>query len=318
MYFNAVSLGYAVPQNDFNATVHSVFQSAVNLQLENDGELLTVVVHSQADLPQGIRINAQKTFSFGEICRDEIVTCRGRILRFESSELAIDLHNARIWKCNLPSLMWDMTNLSTATAWKNVWKILGRRQESLDSEFIIKGIVFSDEMVPPGRLHKVDETLHNLIESTQRFDLTDTTVLETLIGLGTGLTPSYDDFLVGYLAGLWITAQGRIERVQYLSELRNGVSQHSSRTNDISRTYLLHATCGQVSSVLFSLAKSICKGEDSVNLFNKAETAMRVGHVSGLASVAGLLVGMAVWNGNQPLKEIIETLDFLDNLVASY
>lgn len=316
MYFSAISVGCAVPQNDFKTTVHSIFESAVNLQLENNGELLTVVAYDQADLPQGIRINPQKTFSFGEICRDEIVTCRGRILRFESSELAIDLHSARIWKCNLPGLMGDMTNPSTATAWKKVWKVLGKQQKSLGVAFINKDLLFPDEMAQPGRLQKVDEAIHNLIESTQQFDFTNLTVLETLIGLGTGLTPSFDDFLVGYLAGLWSTVQDRIERAQYLSELGEGVHQHSSRTNDISRTYLLHATRGQVSSLLFSLAESICKGENSVNLFYKAETAMQVGHISGMASVAGLLVGMSVWNEAQLLKETIDTLDFLDNPVA--
>ena len=76
MYFSAISVGCAVPQNDFKTTVHSIFESAVNLQLENNGELLTVVAYDQADLPQGIRINAQKTFSFGDICRDEIVMSR--------------------------------------------------------------------------------------------------------------------------------------------------------------------------------------------------------------------------------------------------
>jgi len=317
MYFNAVSVGYSVPHNDFNATVHSVFQSAVNLQLENDGELLTVVSSGRADLPQGIRISTPKTFSFEEMHAGELVACRGRILRFESSELAIDLRNARIWKCNLPSLIGDITNPLTATAWKKVWKVLGKRQQSMGGEFITKDLIFSYEMAQPGRLQKVDEAIHNLIESTQRFDLTNTTVIETLIGLGTGLTPSYDDFLVGYLAGLWSTAQGRRERVHFLSELGDGVRQYSSRTNDISRTYLLHATHGQVSSLLFSLAESICKGENSVNLFYKAETAMQVGHVSGMASVVGLLVGMSVWNGEQLLKETIETMDFLDNPVSA-
>ena len=317
MYFNAVSVGYAIPHNDFNATVHSVFQSAVNLQLENDGELLTIIANGQADLPQGIRINTPKTFSFEEMHTGEIVTCRERILHFESFKLTIDLHSARIWKCNLPSLMGDMTNPSTATAWKKVWKALGKRQESLGVEFLIKDLIFSDEMAQPGRLQKVDEAIHNLFESTQRFDLTNTTVLETLIGLGTGLTPSYDDFLVGYLAGLWCIVRNKIARLHFLTNLGREVLRLSSRTNDISCTYLIHATCGQVSSLLFALAESVCKGENSYNLINKAETALQVGHMSGMAAVAGLLLGLDVWDGEHLLKEFIETLEFLDSPTSS-
>lgn len=317
MYFNAVSVGYAIPNDDFKVTVHSVFQSAVNLQLENDCELLTIVANGRADLPQGIRINTPKTFSFKEMHTGEIVTCRERILHFESSKLAIDLRSARIWKCNLPSLMGDMTNPSTATAWKKVWKVLGKRQESLGVEFVNKDLIFSDEMAQPGRPQKVDEAIHNLIESTQRFDLTNTTLLETLIGLGTGLTPSYDDFLVGYLAGLWCVVRDKIARLHFLTNLGRELFRLSSRTNDISCTYLLHATSGQVSSLLFALAESICKGENSYNIIDKAETAMQVGHISGMAAVAGLLLGLDVWDGEQLLNEFIETLEFLDSPISS-
>jgi hypothetical protein len=315
MNLSAVSIGYAVPQTDFKGTVHSVFQSAVNLQLENDGELLTIVVNGRTDLPQGIRISAPKTFSFEEIQTGEIVTCRGRILRFESFELEIDLRNAEIWKCDLPSLMVNMTNPDTATAWRNVWKVLGKGSEVLVNKFIVTDLIFSDEKVRIGRLQKVEEAILNLIESTQRFDLTDTKVLETLIGLGTGLTPSYDDFLVGYLGGLWCTVRGRGERTQFISDLGKAVRQHSSRTNDISRTYLLHAAYGQVSSLLFDLAESICQGEKSDNLIDKAEAAIQVGHVSGKASVAGLLVGLAAWDGDQLLYEAVisETKVSLEN-----
>jgi hypothetical protein len=301
MYFSAVSVGYAVPQDDFNATVHSVFQSAVNLQLINDGELLTVVANGQTDLPQGIRLNAPKTFSFEEMHRDEMVACRERILRFESSELAIDLGSARIWKCDLPSLMADMTKPTVVSAWKKVWKVLGKRPEGLRDEFVVTDQIFSDEKVQIGGLQKVEEAIHNFFESTQRFNLTDIYALETLIGLGTGLTPSFDDFLIGYLAGLWCTVQGRNGRAQYLSKLGERVRQHSSRTNDISRTHLLHSTHGQVSSLLFALAESICQGENSDDLINKAEAAIQVGHISGIASVVGLLIGLAAWDGDQLL-----------------
>ncbi len=35
----AISIGYAVPRMDFDATVHSVFRSAINLSLDN-GEVI--------------------------------------------------------------------------------------------------------------------------------------------------------------------------------------------------------------------------------------------------------------------------------------
>jgi hypothetical protein len=51
------------------------------------------------------------------------------------------------------------------------------------------------------------------------------------------------------------------------------------------------------------LAASICQGENSDDLTDIIEAAMRVGHISGMAAVAGLLLGLAVWDGEQLFKE---------------
>lgn len=43
MNLKAVSMGDAVPHTDFDATIHGVFESAVNLRLTTERELLTLV-----------------------------------------------------------------------------------------------------------------------------------------------------------------------------------------------------------------------------------------------------------------------------------
>jgi hypothetical protein len=125
-------------------------------------------------------------------------------------------------------------------------------------------------------------------------------MLKALIGLGTGLTPSGDDFLVGYLVGLWCTVRDTEERRQFVSNLGKAVIRLSRRTNDISRTYLYHAAHGQVSSRLEALAGAICRAENLEHLLAAAESAMQTGHTSGMDAVTGLLVGLAAW----------ETLDY--------
>jgi hypothetical protein len=51
MYLKAISVGDAVPRTNFDAAVHSVFQSAINLRLNNGDDLLTLVTSNEADLP---------------------------------------------------------------------------------------------------------------------------------------------------------------------------------------------------------------------------------------------------------------------------
>jgi len=73
----------------------------------------------------------------------------------------------------------------------------------------------------------------------------------------------------------------------------------SKETNEISRTYLHHAIHGQFSSSMSALLDAINDGAEE-QLISALKDAMRVGHSSGMDSVTGLLMGLAVWN-----KEII-------------
>jgi hypothetical protein len=123
--------------------------------------------------------------------------------------------------------------------------------------------------------------------------------VRSMIGLGGGLTPSGDDILVGYLAGLWSTTDERLERIRYVSGLGEEVIRLSNRTNAVSSTYLFHASGGQVSSRLVVLAAVICRGEASDRILPAAESAMQVGHTSGMDAVTGLLVGLAAWTTPQ-------------------
>jgi hypothetical protein len=119
-----------------------------------------------------------------------------------------------------------------------------------------------------------------------------------------GLTPSGDDILIGYMAGLWCTVRDKSERAQYISSMGETIIHLSEKTNDISRTYLYHAARGQVSSRLADLAQGMCRGDDPELLHKTAETAMSVGHTSGMDTVSGLLLGLSAWEGNQLRKTL--------------
>ena len=118
MYLNAISIGYAIPRTDFDATVHSVFHSAINLRLNEGKSLLTLVTSNEADLPQGIRVDTPDDFSFEIFHTGESVTCRDEILRFASSALTIDLRGAESFSCDLVSSPCGYTHPSVATAWR--------------------------------------------------------------------------------------------------------------------------------------------------------------------------------------------------------
>ncbi|MEW5941016.1 MAG: DUF2877 domain-containing protein [Chloroflexota bacterium] len=287
-----------MPRIDFDAVAHSVFQSAINLRLDNAGSLITLVASSEADLPQGIRVDAPNDFSFEIFRAGQEATCRNDFLRLDS--LTIDLRGARRWKCDLPSLRVDPTNPTFSAAWISVWKALNQRQMESNAEIIAENLFHADGITPSIVAERTAKALRELLEATRRYDLTlAASSIRALIGLGSGLTPSGDDLLVGYLAGLWCAVGSQSERARFVSELGEVIIQRSSQTNEISRAFLSHAAQGQVSSLLANLAEAICMGWNPDRVLAAAECAMQVGHTSGMDAVTGLLVGLAAWKSMQ-------------------
>jgi hypothetical protein len=293
MYLSAISIGYAVPSVDFEASVHSAFRAAINLRPSGGSELLTLVTSSEADLPQGIRVEAPKDFSFEIPHTGGPATCRDGSLRLNS--LTIELRGAQRWKCDLPALMADVSDPVASTAWSLVWNALNEQQNLSGSDLVAEELFQSGKSARTSVSHKAGAAMRDLVNAARQYKLIDPYAVNSLIGLGSGLTPSGDDLLVGYLAGLWSTVQNKSERAQFVSDLGKTIVCLSRRTNDISRTYLYHAARGQVSSRLANLAKAICHGENPGRLLETAESAVQVGHTSGLDAVTGLLIGLATW-----------------------
>ena len=121
----------------------------------------------------------------------------------------IELHEAKRWKCDLPALGADMANQTVAAAWKCVWQFLNERHKRLEAEIVAEALFRSDETAQSAISRRAGEAIYALLDATRRYNLDHTSMLNTLIGLGSGLTPSGDDLLVGYLAGLWCTVQDR-------------------------------------------------------------------------------------------------------------
>jgi Protein of unknown function (DUF2877) len=297
MRLAAISVGYAIPSIDFDATVHSVFHSAVNLKPANDTLLLTLVSAGEDDLPQGIRLDSPDDFSFEQLSVGWNVFCRDQCLIFENSILAVDFNHCRRWQCDIPALGTDMTSRATMEAWKCVWKLLNDRQKHCGAEIVAEALLSPGGLTQSAISRRLGETVRILIEAARDHRSDDLSALTRVIGLGTGLTPCGDDFLVGYLAGLWCTVRDSVEHRQYVSKLSQVVIHRSGSTNDISRTYLYHAAHGQISNRLYSLAKAISKPESPARILPVAESAMHSGHTSGMDAVTGLLFGLSTWGG---------------------
>ncbi|HEX5840022.1 MAG TPA: DUF2877 domain-containing protein [Anaerolineales bacterium] len=291
MQIRAASIGEAVPAESFDAVIHSAFESAVNMRLMSEDRLITLLISDRYKLPQGIHVT-QKDTPLQALEPGRLAACRGGILRFDTFPLSIDLRGAPVWKCGVAGLMMEMDLPSAQQAWSTAWDVLNRRQRRTNCDIIADDVFRLQAGSVLGQ--RISRPVLQLVASADAFDAGHSIqAAETMIGLGPGVTPSGDDILIGFLAGLWSLSGEHPKRHSFIRSFGEGVLQIAQRTNEISRTYLVHAARGQFSSALSALVENIGTGGD---VEQAAQDAMRVGHSSGMDTVTGLLAGLAVWN----------------------
>lgn len=110
----------------------------------------------------------------------------------------------------------------------------------------------------------------------------DLTRLARLIGLGQGLTPSGDDFLIGVLYGLTL-----LDRTEERSALAEKIRSELGKTNTISAAFLDSACNGEYSEPLLAIARCgrTCPDEHLTQCVREAAS---VGHSSGCDTLAGI------------------------------
>jgi hypothetical protein len=283
----ALSVGIEAPTERFSGIVHSVFVRACNIRLET-GALLTLVSSEKTNVPNGLRIETPAGFAFPDFIRvGEPAACRGGTVRFVGSALSIDLRSAACWHIDLSGLRIDLHRQDQAAAWTHAWHTLSRHQ---------RGNTMSAISAAMARAEGAFGTVPALLETTAALQAEAAcAAMEPLIGLGPGLTPAGDDFLVGYLAGLWSTAGEDTARLRFLASIGVWLSEAASQTNVISRASIRSAVRGNVSEPIARLAQRLDRADTIDNVRAESRAALQIGHSSGTDGVAGLLFGCAAW-----------------------
>jgi hypothetical protein len=284
MHFAALSAGIEAPRVRFNGVIHSVFDQACNIRLD-DGRLLALLTPRLGNVPHGVRIAAPAGFGFAtRLAVGQAVGCRADVLRVTRGGLAIDFGTAKPWQAELPPGRVDLTVPEAAYAWQTALRALERDRRSAggaQTSPLVRAVERQGRLLARAvRQFRADAAAH---------------AVARLIGCGPGLTPSGDDLVVGFLAGLWCTAGDDPARRTSLQALARAVGAAASATGDISRTYLSHASRGWFAEPLGFLAARIGEGADRGQIERASAAALRVGHTSGGAGVHGLLLGLAAW-----------------------
>ena len=301
MRLNALSAGVEAPTMCFSGVNHSIFHQACNISLERDA-LLTLVSPEKGNLSQGIRLGTPPEFTFlNQLQVGQPVACRGGVLRLSGSDLSVDLRTASLWHIDLKELRIDLRQRDTAHAWAVARLELGkhRRRNGISAMTAVVPLARHNPVTSPEIMTLVEraiKTVPALVDATGNFEADGAiTAVRPLIGLGPGLTPSGDDFIVGYLAGLWSTAGSDSSRLRFMSSLGALLCQAATGTNTISRTYIKSAVNGNVSEPIATLAQCVGQAKSMDTIREATRTALQVGNTSGADGVLGLLLGCIAW-----------------------
>ena len=305
MQLRAISVGTRTITNHFDGRVHSVFRRACNLHID-EHTMLTLLSSDMSNTPGGIRLQTPRKFTFLDYLQaGQTVGNRANILRVSGSSLSVDLRRAELWYIDLSKLCIKLNKPAPLRAWKISWTELGSRRNLSGITAMFNDISVS-RLSPSTALlaHRARLHISTLLRATVRLRNDQAAdVLAKVIGLGPGLTPSGDDFIVGYLSGLWSTTNNEPARLHFLSSLKANVSSVLNKTNRISRECIQHALEGSVSQPIATLAQEIGDGGAWSRLRKAFDNVIQIGHTSGGDAMLGLLLGLIVW---QPFSRCLD------------
>ena len=108
-----------------------------------------------------------------------------------------------------------------------------------------------------------------------------------LAGLGAGLTPAGDDFLLGAMVAIWSACPS-----SEAAALAESIASASAPfTTSLSAAWLQAAARGEVAAPWHDLISSIARG-DRDGVLSAAERILNTGHTSGADALAGFVVGL--------------------------
>ena len=114
-----------------------------------------------------------------------------------------------------------------------------------------------------------------------------------IIGLGPGLTPSGDDFLVGCLKALWLLAGRAPEFHSMIDRLRVDLALDlDDRTTRVGAEFIRHALNGQFAEVLDRAAQALLMPTTPEATASAVSRLVAQGETSGTDTTRGLLAGL--------------------------
>jgi len=202
--------------------------------------------------------------------------------RLQCENLKISLARASVWD---PRPDWDNLRANARMLLERLEYLAVRMQEHAPAGSMVS-LLRDHELPDSSSLNAVQDRAQKAAEALWAGWCGDEAQVKAgaaqLAGLGTGLTPSGDDFLLGTMLCAWLAHPAP---KQYCA----GVSDAAlSRTTLLSGAYLQSAAEGEFSSSWHLLLEALASGSDQ-ELVAATRAVVAHGHTSGSDALAGFL-----------------------------
>lgn len=284
-------IGTAVPPMPLRGTVHSAFGRACNLAC---GQELVALLHPALPrLGWGCRLKSLPFAWRDWLQPGDAFFSRNQTLYFPTARLNLDFSQAALWKGDQPVANGNgagtdrLCRILSALFREHHWPGLSKlfcQEATMPPDGSGNAPVAACPNRGPQPLLE-----HKLLAVTAAFPADLERNACDLLGLGNGLTPAGDDFLVGFLAGLHCRPcpanRDRLHRLQ--SIIRR---QAPKRTHALSLAFLLPACTGRFPEDLAALVRlAHVPDATATTLRQTAARVLHFGHTSGADTLTGML-----------------------------
>lgn len=270
-----------VEASSFRGIIHSVFNSTLNIQNQDGDELFTIACKKLDNGPNTIIIDLESLHNTG-IDVKELVCISGKSM-YIGKKLTISFENIRRWESKLPeypnTIEVANRNLSFVKDYIEVHGRSGGVKIDFASDHVFAKEV--SRMIAERSQHLQQALLNGSSSSALEY-------AQSLIGLGPGLTPSGDDFLVGFFTAINVRNSPLSSYQSFCGEV---VQKAKALTNNISFMALKKASIGKVRESIIQLVSSILSG-DRDELILSLNKVLHIGSSSGTDIALGLVSGM--------------------------
>ena len=284
--FTAGTIGSRVPRIERCGRVGAVFKRACMVLLDGGG-VVALLGPDVGHVAHAVRLVVDEPID----CRIRIGTpvriCRGGIVF--GADVVVTLSSARIWTSAV-RLGMCASNSGAFNAMALTRNVLLDLAPQSSSEFLAAVLPIAPPVTVLGV--RVSVALPRLAVAARGHDANRALLLvHGLIGLGPGLTPAGDDFVIGWLAGLTLLAQSPAQQ-EFLAAMRTGVEALSHATTPVSRQHLADACALMFSERLSEVCVAIASGASRPALQSSLAAQLAVGATSGADAAAGLIFAL--------------------------